>query len=90
MDITPRIPMPSALDAELSRMRRDPREFTITSVGKCKLCKPKTKTAYSFSHPLNEKGAGAWCEIHGILAFDSVKIRPRGEEYIPKRKAGSK
>lgn len=80
------IPLPSTLDAELTRMRRDPREFMVLSLGRCKWCPPKSETAYSLSHPFNVKDAGKWCAEHGWLSFDSVKIRPRGEEYIPKKR----
>ena len=78
--------IPAALDAELIRMRRDPHEFTVLSMVHCKFCAPKTKSAYELGHPLSTKGAGTWCLTHGWLYFESSKIRPRGEEYIPKKR----
>lgn len=81
-----KVSIPAALDKELITMRRDPREFTVLSVGRCKFCPPKSQTAYELSHANNPTNAGLWCATHGWLSFDSVKIRPRGEEYIPKPK----
>lgn len=65
--------MSEALNAELTRMRRNPAEFTVFSGANCKLC--YKKTAFDLSHPKNPT-AGSWCPTHGWLFFDSVKIPP--------------
>lgn len=77
--------IPDALAQELVVMRRDPSEFVFLRVSKCRLCRDKTG-AIDIGHPLNPANAGSWCPVHGWLAFDSVKIRPKGEEYVPKRR----
>src|SRR5688572_2286149 len=56
------IDMPARLDAEIIRMRRNPREFQVLAMVRCRFCPPKSKTAYELSHPLNPKNAGTWCE----------------------------
>lgn len=80
------IDMPARLDAELIKMRRSPREFQVIAIVRCKLCPPKSKTAYDLSHPLNLKNAGTWCELHGWLQFSSSTILPIGEERIVKKR----
>ena len=74
---------PEALDKELRRMRRDPSEFKVTGIGKCQFC--GQKLAVRLTHPLSPE-AGTWCPVNGWLFFDSVAIRPIGEEYMPKKR----
>ncbi|HLA11395.1 MAG TPA: hypothetical protein VJ023_12485 [Pyrinomonadaceae bacterium] len=79
-------PMPEGLKRELRLMRRNPAEFTVLRKGRCKC---RMKNAFDLGHPV-PLNAGSWCLIHGWLFFDSVKIRPTGEEYAPrKRKLGA-
>ncbi len=62
------------LTAELVKMRRNPANFTIGKVSKCKFCSDKQ----SGHHVLNRKSenVGLWCRIHGWLYFDSVANPP--------------
>lgn len=76
------VALPDPLIEQISVMRRNPAEFTFLAIARCKLC--YKKNAVEIGHPLNPNGAGTWCPFHGFLAFDSVKIRPIGEEYTPK------
>ena len=65
----------TALNSELTRMRRRPEDFTILREdAKCKLC--YKKTAVDLGHPNNPANAGTWCPVHGWLMFDSVGIPP--------------
>lgn len=72
---------PEALRAELRAMRRNPDEFTVNAMVKCKFCSggKGSKTAHSLVHPKNLTGVGTWCAIHGWLYFDSVKVRCIGD-----------
>lgn len=76
--------MPEPLKTELRRMRRRPEDFTVLRQGRCRLC--CKKTALDLGHPKNPTNAGSWCPVHGWLSFDSVKVRPLGEEAVPKRR----
>ena len=66
-------PLPDALVAELVKMRRNPADFTVSGLSKCKFCS-KSKIAYTL---LNAKSGpipvGAWCATHGWLFFESVR-----------------
>ena len=77
--------MPEELKKELKRMRRNPDEFTVLRKRGCRFCYQK-KNAFDLGHPKNPLNAGSWCLIHGWLFFDSVKIRPIGEEYVPRKR----
>lgn len=76
--------LPDRMIQSIIVMRRNPEEFTFLRMSRCKFCY-KT-VAYDIGHPLNPTNAGSWCPTHGWLAFDSPKIRPIGDEYIPKKK----
>lgn len=76
--------LPNDLISALIKMRRDPCLFAVLRMTQCKFGCGKN-SVFAITHPRSNE-AGAWCEIHGWIFFDSVKIRPRGEEYIPKRK----
>lgn len=79
------ISMPPELGAEIRKMRRDHVEFTAYGPTRCKWCPTESRTRYDLSHPKSEF-AGAWCSAHGWLSFDSVKVRPIGDEYIPRKR----
>jgi len=81
------VTMPADLSADLLKMRRDPTQFQVKDNAKCKFC--YKRNSFDLEHELNPV-AGSWCPIHGWLHFDSVKIRPIGEEYVPKRKGKAK
>lgn len=68
------IPQPEALTAELTKMRRNPHNFTILDRFQCKFC-GTAKTAYGL---LNAKceSCGSWCPVHGWLYFDTVDNPP--------------
>lgn len=83
----PIVTMPERLSADLVIMRRDPAEFTVRSEAKCKFC--YKRNSFDLLHP-SSPAAGTWCPEHGWLHFDSVKIRPNGEEYVPKKKKALK
>lgn len=77
------VSMGDLLRTDILTMRRNPDEFTVTDGAKCKFC--YKRVAFDLAHELNPT-AGSWCPIHGWLHFDSVKIRPIGDEYVPKRR----
>lgn len=70
------IPLPGELGAELRKMRRNPAEYSVFSLHKCRFC-TKLKTAH---HLINAKFGnrivGSWCSEHGWLFFDSVALPP--------------
>ena len=78
------VALPEALGKEIKRMRRNPEEFTVLKVAKCRFC--YKKNAFDLGHPQNPENAGTWCPVHGWLAFDSVKIRSIGEEVVVRKR----
>jgi hypothetical protein len=76
--------LPELLKAEIRKMRRNPEDFIVLRQGRCRLC--WKKNALDLGHPQNPTNAGSWCPVHGWLNFDSVKIRPIGEEVQTKRR----
>ena len=75
--------MPPELATAISTMRRDPLEFTVLGMSKCRFC--YKASAFDLGHELNPTNAGCWCPVHGWLWFDASTILPT-EEYIPKKK----
>lgn len=69
-----KVPM---LAAELSRMRRDPREYRVSERLWCHLGCGKG-AAYALTHEKRTR-AGTWCPVHGWLHFDSVGLPPEKE-----------
>lgn len=68
-----KVEMPTALTAELTRMRRDPAAFSVFSLSKCRFCTDK-ETQYDLAHV--SQPAGAWCATHGWTSFDSASLPP--------------
>lgn len=66
--------LPEALIKELTKMRRDPSEFTGV-VANCKFCVEKG-LAINLTHA-DVKEAGQWCSLHGWIMFASPQLPPK-------------
>ncbi len=68
--------LPLELQAELTKMRRNPASFHFKRRVKCSLSdKTGAKSAYQIGHA-DSPEAGTWCPEHGWLSFDSPQLPP--------------
>jgi hypothetical protein len=77
--------LPEALIKELTRMRRDPAEFTGV-VANCNWCGPEGKNIAIVLGHQDCAEAGKWCPTHGWWYFESPQIPPKGHFEAPKIK----
>jgi hypothetical protein len=68
--------MPSALHAELDKMRRNPEQFQVKEAITCKIHGGKNRNALRLIEGQSEIEAGSWCPVHGWVHFDSVRFPP--------------
>lgn len=70
------ITMSAGLTAELTKMRRNVKDYHVFGMGTCSFCGGKQKPAYQVKSGQSEFVVGSWCPEHGWLHFDSAAYPP--------------
>ena len=70
------IPLPGELEAELRKMRRNPANYSVVSLHKCRFCTKPKSAHHLINAKFGNRIVGSWCPEHGWLFFDSVALPP--------------
>lgn len=68
--------LPNELEAELRKMRRNPADFSVLSMNKCKFCSKPKSAHHLINAKFGDQIVGSWCPVHGWLFFNSVELPP--------------